>query len=251
MCVVCLLWTHQCDGEPLLQFSWVRHRESNRGGSGPDHSQLALHALGIPHHAHTIQRQTNTPTYNYTHTDTHGSRNMWSAITLGTGMLIKACLSLPPLVSLSLSFSLPLSLFCLCVCRYQSPGHPPLSSSPFRLPLLRRCRSSPSTPVSLSLSLVYPDVADAEDAADPDPDPDEASVSTAVSCVCVCVNMRCVCAVCELVWQISQLILPLLPHSKKERESRPPLSLCLSLSQLQSLSTSLHSASLSLSLLRQ
>lgn len=74
--------THQCDGKPFLQLSRIWHREPNRSSSGPDHGQLRLHALGVPHlshtHRHTHANTLNTPTYKYTLiTDTH----MCSAIT--------------------------------------------------------------------------------------------------------------------------------------------------------------------------
>ena len=73
MSIVCVSGTHQCDGEPLLQLRRIWHREPNRGGSGPNDGQLALHTLGIPHHTpqntHTPQthskqrpRCTHTPT---------------------------------------------------------------------------------------------------------------------------------------------------------------------------------------------
>lgn len=85
-------------------------------------------------HKHTKRQQTNTPTYSYTHTGTHGSRNMWSAMTLGTG------LSVSPSSCLSLSVSVFWSPSC-CLCL------PPVSLSSDGADHL------PPPPVSLSLSL--------------------------------------------------------------------------------------------------
>lgn len=63
---------YQRDGKPLLQFCWVRHRQSDWGGSWPDYSQLAFHALCVPHYRHTHFLTQHPLTNKNTHTHSVG-----------------------------------------------------------------------------------------------------------------------------------------------------------------------------------
>lgn len=164
-----------------------------------------------PSHApwtHTEQEHGNTPTHSSTHTQ-HTHRNMWSAITMN----VDGWSSCWRPVSLSLSCLTPQTMKSVCLL------------------LLFACLSL-SLSVSLSLSLTAATAtAAAAAAADASAaDPDEACLAAVL--LCVCLSEMCVC-VCERVWaRVADQSVnppPLLPHTKKERESRPPPSLSLSL----------------------
>lgn len=152
-----------------------------------------------PSHApwtHTEQEHGNTPTHSSTHTQ-HTHRNMWSTITMN----VDGWSSCWRPVSLSLLSDssddeerLPPPPLCLSLSLSLSLC---LSPSPLPLPLLMLLLLIQMKPAWLL-------------------------------CYCVFVCLKCVCVWARVADQ-SVNPPPLLPHTKKERESRPPPSLSLSL----------------------
>lgn len=155
-----------------------------------------------PSHApwtHTEQEHGNTPTHSSTHTQ-HTHRNMWSTITMN----VDGWLSCWRPVSLSLSCLTPQTMKSVCLL---------LLFACLSLSLCLSLCLSPSPPSLLMLLLLLLLI----------------QMKPAwLLCYCVFVCLKCVCVWARVADQ-SVNPPPLLPHTKKERESRPPPSLSLSL----------------------
>lgn len=103
---------YQRDGKPLLQFCWVWHRQSDWGGSWPDYSQLAFHALCVPHYTHTHfltqHPLTNKNTYTLSWAlasgpcgrPSHAQQSMiWRSEGLRPSVRLSVCVSVAPSVA--------------------------------------------------------------------------------------------------------------------------------------------------------